>query len=144
MIRAATPADMPRVWELVLELAAYEKLSDAVTGTLEQFSAGLGRDFRAWVAEQEGRIVGYALVFSTYSTFRSRPGLWLEDLYVIPECRGAGLGKQLLLTVIAEAKAMDTARLEWSVLDWNQPSIEFYERLGATVLPDWRFCRISF
>lgn len=143
MIRPASADDMPAVWKLVLELAEYERMLDQISGNELQFSEGLNRDFRCWIAEVGGEIVGYALTFPTYSTFRAAPGLWMEDLYVTPQHRGTGLGKQLIETVIEEAKRLGCGRLEWSVLDWNAPSIAFYERLGAIVLPDWRICRLN-
>ncbi len=88
-------------------------------------------------------MVGYALSFPTYSTFRTQPGLWLEDIYVTPAERGRGLGKAMLLHLIEEGRRAGLGRIEWSVLDWNQPAIDFYASLGADVLPDWRICRVS-
>ena len=146
MIRDATESDVPRIWELVLELAEYERLTHTVTGSDQQFSEALFGDApicRCWVTEADGRIVGYALTFSTYSTFRTRRGVWLEDLYVTPSHRGCGLGKALLAHVISWAREQGAARIEWSVLDWNAPAIEFYRRMEAELLEDWRFCRIS-
>lgn len=126
-------------------LAEFEKLSHAVTGTLE--------DFRHWVFEEpvvsclvaaeDDQIVGYAIFFRNFSTFRVKPGIWLEDLFVVPEKRAQGIGKALLQAVIAEASERGYGRVEWSVLDWNEKAITFYESMGATVMPDWRICRVS-
>jgi GNAT superfamily N-acetyltransferase len=143
-VRPATPEDVPRIWELVLGLAEFERLSDAVTGSQESFAGGLGRDFECWVGIADGKIVGYMLGFRTYSTFRARAGFWLEDLFVEPRHRGKGFGKCMLGALIDYAAAEGLGRLEWSVLDWNESAIRFYERMGATVMPDWRTCRISF
>jgi GNAT superfamily N-acetyltransferase len=137
-------ADMPRVWELVLELAEFERLSHLVTGSAEALAAGLDRHFRCNVCEVDGRIVGYTLCFPTFSTFRAQPGLWLEDLYITPEQRAAGHGKAMLEALIEDCRREGYGRLEWSVLDWNVDAIGFYERMGATLLPDWRTCRITF
>jgi GNAT superfamily N-acetyltransferase len=98
---------------------------------------------QSFVAELDGKIVGYALFFWTYSTFLTKPGLWMEDLYVTPELRGQGLGQALLNAVIEHAGKVGAGRLEWSVLDWNVNAIQFYEKLGAEVMPDWRICRIT-
>jgi GNAT superfamily N-acetyltransferase len=95
------------------------------------------------VAESGGIIVGYTISFCTYSTFRTQKGLWLEDIYVTPSHRGKGLGKAMLESLIEEARQEGLGRIEWSVLDWNQSAIDFYQRLGASVLPDWRICRFS-
>jgi GNAT superfamily N-acetyltransferase len=91
----------------------------------------------------EGRVVAFALFFTNYSTFLSLPGLYLEDLYVQPSQRGTGLGKALLQHLARLAVARGYGRFEWSVLDWNENAIRFYERLGATVMPDWRICRVT-
>jgi GNAT superfamily N-acetyltransferase len=107
-------------------------------------AAGLAADRGA--AGQEagpGRLAGFALYFRNFSTFLSRPGLYLEDLYVQPAWRGAGIGKALLLALAAEAQAAGCGRFEWSVLDWNQNAIRFYEKMGAELLPDWRICRVT-
>ena len=98
---------------------------------------------RALAAEHEGVLVGYAITFVSYSTFKTRRCTFLEDLYVTPAHRGTGLGAALLRAVAALAAADGSARLQWNVLDWNTPAIEFYERLGATVLADWRVCQVE-
>ena len=144
MIREATPADMQQVWQLINELAEFERLSHAVTGSLELLEQGLDKHFYCFVCEQDEQIVGYCLGFNTYSTFRTLPGLWLEDLYVTPEQRGKGFGKAMLSFLMDWCRREGFGRLEWSVLDWNEGAIGFYQNMGATLLPDWRICRISF
>lgn len=133
------------MWELVQELAEYERLSDIVTGdaaALERYAFDEGLT-DVFVAEENGVIVGYSLSFTTFSTFKCRPGVWLEDLYVIPTSRGRGYGKALLLNLLELSREQGHGRVEWSVLDWNEPSIRFYEAMGATMLPDWKICRVS-
>lgn len=143
MIRPATPADLPHIYDLILGLAEYERLSHQVDGTLPMLEADFAAG-RFWclVAESDTEIVGFALGAATYSTFRCKPTLWLEDLFVMPEYRGRGIGKALLLAVIEKAKQEGAGRVDWTVLDWNAPSIEFYQRMGATILPDWQICRV--
>ena len=144
MIRPATHEDLPRVFELICALAEYERLLHQVVGTVEMLREDFDRGaFWCLVAEAEGAIVGLALGAATYSTFRCRPTLWLEDIFVEPEFRGRGLGKALLHAVIDKGREMGAGRVDWAVLDWNTPSIEFYERMGATVMPDWRTCRFE-
>jgi GNAT superfamily N-acetyltransferase len=146
-IRPATRADLSDVYRLVRSLAVYEKLEHLVVSTTEDFDRELfGPDARveAIVAQTpDGRIVGFALFFHNFSTFLGRRGLYLEDLFVEPEHRGEGIGKQLLIELARIAKARQCGRFEWSVLDWNAPSIAFYEAMGATVLPDWRIVRVT-
>ncbi len=145
-IREIAPGDVKAVFQLVLELAEYEKLRHTVTGTSEELADhlfGPERSIRGLVAESDTGLIGYALYFTTYSTFRTRPGLWLEDLYVTPVWRGRGVGKALLGRLMDLQQTGGFARLEWSVLDWNQPAIDFYENQGAQILPDWRICRIE-
>ncbi len=145
IIRSATRADVPRIWELIKELADYERLSDRVTGSPDLFSAHLFEDqvIQCLVGEYDGTVIGYALSYRTYSTFLTRPGVWLEDIYLTPGFRGRGFGKALLSEVVRLAKESGAGRVEWSVLDWNEPSIRFYQAFGATVMPDWRICRVS-
>jgi len=145
-IRRATPADVPRIHALLLELAEYERLAHEVRATAESLHEALfGRRpaAEAVVAEADGQTVGYALFFTTYSTFVGRPGIYLEDLYVQPPARGRGVGKQLLSYVANLAVERGCGRLEWAVLSWNRPSIEFYERLGARALSEWTVYRLT-
>lgn len=133
-IRAATRDDMPRVLALVQELADYEKLEGpdaAAQARLVADAFETGR-IQAWVAEEAGGIVGYALTFEAYSSFRARPILYLEDLYVTPARRQAGLGTAFLARLAAEARRRGCARMAWTALDWNTPARRFYEKLGAT------------
>lgn len=137
---------MPIIFQLIQALAAYEKLSHAVTGTEEALRQHLFSDrpyAQVLLAETTTETIGYALFFPTYSTFLTRPGLWLEDLFVLPAYRRQGVGTALLKAVARLARDRDYGRIEWSVLDWNREAIQFYERLGATVLPDWRICRLN-
>ena len=145
-IRAATPADVGAMHALMYELAEFEKLTHLFTGTADGLADalfGARPAAEALVAEDGGRIVGYALFFHNYSTFLSRRGLYLEDLYVQPSQRGTGLGTAMLRALAAIAVERGCARFEWTVLDWNTPAIGFYEKLGATVLPDWRVVRMT-
>jgi GNAT superfamily N-acetyltransferase len=145
-IRPARPEDVTGIHALLLELAEYERLGHTVKATedsLREALFGARPAAEAIVAEVEGRTVGYALYFTTYSTFVGRSGLYLEDLYVQPAVRGQGIGKQLLARVAAVAIERNCGRLEWAVLDWNQPSIEFYERLGASAMDDWTIYRMT-
>ncbi len=145
-IRSATPADVPALFSLIKALADYEKLSDAVTGTPEQLADhlfGTRPYIEAIVANHAEQIIGFALFFHNYSTFLTKPGIYLEDLFVLPECRDQGIGKALLTYLAQLVVDRGCGRLEWSVLDWNEPAIGFYQRMGATVLPDWRTCRVT-
>ena len=145
-IRPATPGDVPVLFELIKALAEYEKLSHAVTGNAETLKAHLFGEkpyAEALIAEYESQAVGYALFFYNYSTFLTKPGIYLEDLFVLPEYRDRGIGKALIKSVGKIAIERNCGRLEWSVLDWNEPAIAFYENLGASVLPEWRICRVT-
>jgi GNAT superfamily N-acetyltransferase len=145
-IRAAAPADVGAVHALMYELAEFEKLTHLFVGTIEGLADalfGARPSAEALVAEDAGRIVGYALFFHNYSTFLGRRGLYLEDLYVQPSQRGTGLGTAMLRALAAIAMERQCARFEWTVLDWNQPAISFYEKLGAVVLPEWRVVRMT-
>ncbi|HEX6488914.1 MAG TPA: GNAT family N-acetyltransferase [Candidatus Dormibacteraeota bacterium] len=127
-------------------LAEYERLEHTFAVTPERLAEHLfgARPYvEALIAEAAGRPAGYALFFPTYSTFLGQPGLYLEDLFVLPEQRGAGLGKRLLAEVAAIAARRGCARLEWAVLDWNRPAIDFYERLGARRNESWLTCRLD-
>ncbi|MEC4983387.1 MAG: GNAT family N-acetyltransferase [Oscillatoria sp. PMC 1068.18] len=145
-IRAAKITDVAAIFKLIKALAEYEKLSDAVTGNsqkLREHLFGEQRYIEAIVAESEDKIVGFGLFFPNYSTFLTKPGIYLEDLFVLPEYRRQGIGKQMLSYLAQLALERDAGRLEWSVLDWNEPAIAFYESLGAVILPDWRICRVT-
>jgi len=140
-VRAARREDIPRVWELLQELARYERLEHIVSSTPERLAAQLfGHGWpqvECFVAEADGIIGGYALFFGCYSSFRGRPVMWLEDLYVIEPWRGAGAGVALMRALARLAVERGCARVAWDVLDWNEPSIAFYERLGATRGTEW-------
>jgi GNAT superfamily N-acetyltransferase len=145
-IHPATEADIPQILAFIRGLAEYEKLAHQCIATEESLRKTLfgPRPYAdVIIARLDGKPVGFALFFHNYSTFLARPGIYLEDIFVLPEHRGAGVGKALLKRVAQIAKERDCGRLEWSVLDWNEPSIEFYKRLGAAVLPDWRICRMT-
>ena len=146
IIREATPLDVSGMLGLMRELAEYEKLTHLFEATEEALGEALFGQHpaaEALVAEREGKIVGYALYFQNFSTFLGRRGLYLEDLYVQPALRGSGLGTALLRRVAALAVARNCGRFEWSVLDWNQSAIDFYTKMGATVMPDWRMVRVT-
>lgn len=146
IIREATPLDVSGMLGLMRELAEYEKLTHLFEATEEALGEALFGQrpaAEALVAEREGKIVGYALYFQNFSTFLGRRGLYLEDLYVQPALRGSGLGTALLRRVAALAVARNCGRFEWSVLDWNQSAIDFYTKMGATVMPDWRIVRVT-
>ena len=145
-LRAAAPSDVPAIVGLIRELAAFEKLSHLLEVTPESLAPHLFGERPAaecCVAEVAGEVVAFALFFTNFSTFLARPGLYLEDLYVQPAHRGTGIGKALLSHLGRLAAERGCGRFEWSVLDWNADAIAFYEGLGATVMPDWRICRIS-
>jgi len=145
-IRPATPADLPAIVGLIRELAVFEKLEHLMVATPESMAPhlfGLRPAAESVVAEADGQVVAFALFFTNFSTFLGKPGLYLEDLYVQPAHRGAGLGRALLQHLGALAVERDCGRFEWSVLDWNENAIRFYESMGATVMPDWRICRIT-
>ena len=145
-LRAAAPDDVPAIVGLIRELAEFEKLDHLVEVTpqsLRPHLFGARPVAECVVAERDGGIVGFALFFTNFSTFLGRPGLYLEDLYVQPAQRGAGIGRALLQHLAALARERGYGRFEWSVLDWNVDAIRFYERMGATLLPEWRICRVT-
>lgn len=149
-LRAAEPRDVPAIVGLISELAAFEHLSHLLRLTPETLAPHLFGErpvVEAVVAdaliEGDRRVVAFALYFTNFSTFLAQPGLYLEDLYVQPACRGAGIGKALLSHLGALAVARGYGRFEWSVLDWNENAIRFYEKMGATVMPEWRICRVT-
>ncbi len=145
-IRQAVREDVPRIFDLIQALAEYEKLTHQVTATAEELKQHLFGDriyAEAIVAEYDGKTVGFALFFPNYSTFLTKPGIHLEDLFVLPEYRRRGMGKAMLSYLGKLALTRDAGRLEWSVLDWNQSAIAFYRSMGAEILPDWRICRVT-
>ena len=145
-LRAAEPSDVPAIVGLIHELAEFEKLSHLCQASAESLTPHLFGDkpvVECIVGEVDGQVVAFALFFTNFSTFLAKPGLYLEDLYVQPAQRGTGLGKALLEHLGRLAAERGCGRFEWSVLDWNADAIAFYEGLGATVMPDWRICRIS-
>jgi GNAT superfamily N-acetyltransferase len=145
-IRAATREDVPVIADLIRGLARYEKLEQEVVMTEEVLATGLfgERPYAEVVlAEDEGRPVGFALFFHNFSTFLGRPGIYLEDLFVVPEQRGQGIGRALLAHLARLAVERGCGRLEWSVLDWNRDAIGFYERLGARPNSEWTVYRLT-
>lgn len=147
LIRPATPADLPLILEFIRGLATYEKLLHEVEATEEKLGATLFGPHPAaecvLAFARPDAPAGFAIFFTSYSTFLARPGLYLEDLFVHPEFRGQGLGKALLLHLARLANQRGCGRMEWSVLDWNQPAIDFYESLGAVRKTDWTICRLG-
>jgi GNAT superfamily N-acetyltransferase len=145
-LRAAEPSDIPAIVGLITELAEFEQLSHLLQLTPELLQRHMFGDkpvVEGLVAQAQGELVAYALFFTNFSTFLGKPGLYLEDLYVRPAHRGSGLGKRMLSRLAQLAVERDYGRFEWSVLDWNESAIRFYERMGAALLPDWRICRLS-
>jgi GNAT superfamily N-acetyltransferase len=145
-IRPAVPEDVPELLRLIRELADYEKLADMAMGTaptLHEALFGARPAAEAMMAERGGRAVGFALFFTTFSTFLCKPGLYLEDLFVEAAHRGAGIGKALLARLALLAGERGCGRLEWRVLDWNEPSIRFYESLGASLMKEWVLVRMT-
>ncbi|MEY3525958.1 MAG: hypothetical protein RI997_67 [Pseudomonadota bacterium] len=145
-IRSAMPSDTRVIYALIRELAVYENLLDVVDATERMIGDALfGQSPRAFceLAEWDGEVVGFSLWFYNFSTFRGRHGIYLEDLFVRPDFRGKGLGKALIVSLARRCVAEDLARFEWSVLDWNAPSIAFYKALGATMQDDWTGCRVT-
>ncbi len=139
-IRAAVRGDVPAILGLIRALAEYEKLLDQVVATEDSIEASLFGErpyAETLIAERDGQALGFALFFHNYSTFLGRPGIYLEDLFVRPEARGHGIGRALLAGVAKLAVERDCGRLEWAVLDWNQPAIDFYRHIGAKPLDEW-------
>lgn len=154
VLRSAKPQDADALFGLIQALAEYEKLSHEVTGDAATLALHLGGKetdtsepgrpiIEAILVEVDGQAVGFALFFTNYSTFLTKPGIYLEDLFVLPAYRGMGLGKLLLARLAHLALERNCGRLEWSVLDWNEPAIAFYQHMGATVLSEWRICRVA-
>jgi GNAT superfamily N-acetyltransferase len=145
-IRPAVPGDTGEILRLIRELAGYEKLAHLAEGTepaMREALFGAKPHAEALIAQRGGRTIGFALFFTTFSTFLCKPGLYLEDLFVEPAHRGAGIGKALLKRLAALAMERDCGRFEWRVLDWNEPSIRFYESLGAKLMPEWELVRMT-
>lgn len=145
-IRPAVPADVPAIHALIVDLAVYEELAHECVGTealLHEHLFGPAPAAHVTMGLVDGEVQGFALWFTTYSTFLTLPGIWLEDLFVRPEHRGAGLGKALLASLAAECVARGYGRLEWNVLDWNEPAIRFYEAMGAVRMTGWTRCRVT-
>jgi GNAT superfamily N-acetyltransferase len=145
-IRPARPEDVPLIFSLISQLAEYERAPEKVTGTEEllwRALFGATPHAEAVIAAIDGEQVGFALFFGTFSTWLCLPGIWLEDLYVMPDFRGHGVGRALLAHVAAVAVARGCGRLEWTVLDWNAPAISFYAALGAETMHEWETMRLS-
>jgi GNAT superfamily N-acetyltransferase len=145
-IKTATPADTPIILQLIRELAEFERLLHEVQATEEQlreqlFGARPGAE--VLIARMDDEVAGFALFFHNFSTFLTKKGLYLEDLYVKQAHRGKGYGRQMLMALARIAVQRECGRFEWSVLDWNENAIRFYEGMGADVLPDWRICRVT-
>ena len=145
-IRPARPDDCVELLRLIRELAIYEKLEHQAVGTEPQLREqlfGARPAAEALIVERGGRAVAFALLFTTFSTFLCKPGIYLEDLFVEPGHRGAGIGKALLKRLAAMVVERGGGRFEWRVLDWNEPSIRFYEALGATIMREWLLARVT-
>jgi GNAT superfamily N-acetyltransferase len=145
-IRPATEADVELLFELILELATYEKLTGKVTGDAEVLRRSLFEERAAealLLEAADGEAVGYAIFFTIFSTFECRPGIWLEDLYVRPEHRRGGIGRAVMEHLATLARERGHVRLEWVALDWNEPALDFYEGLGARRHDDWVIHRLE-
>jgi GNAT superfamily N-acetyltransferase len=145
-LRPATRADVPTILALIRGIAEYERLSHEVEATeslLHEHGFGQRRVFEAILAERDGRAVGFALYFFTFSTFKGRPTLYLEDLFVVPEERRGGIGSRLLARLAEIAVERDCGRMEWSVLDWNTPARDLYFKLGARAMDEWTVFRMA-
>lgn len=145
-IRPATSADIPQILAFIRALATYEREPDAVTATeADLLRDGFGANpfYFCVIAESDGIPSGFAFYFFNYSTWLGRPGLYLEDLFVLPRYRGSGIGKALLKHIAAIAIEKGCPRLQWEVLDWNEPAIEFYRAMGAEFMDAWRNVRVS-
>jgi GNAT superfamily N-acetyltransferase len=145
-VREARESDLDRIRQLIVDLARYERAAHEVKATTEQLRVALfGPQPAAYalVAESDNQVVGFALYFRNFSTWEGVHGIYLEDLYVMPEYRGSGLGRALLASLAGLAIERGYARLEWAVLDWNQPAIEFYRSLGAVAMEEWTVYRLS-
>ena len=145
-IRNATEADVPLILEFIKALAEYERLADRVVATeeiLRRTLFGQPRFAEVLIGEVDGDPAGFALFFHNYSTFLAQPGIYLEDLFVKPHYRGRGYGKALLARLASIARQRNCGRVEWAVLNWNKPAIDFYESLGATPMNEWTVYRLT-
>ena len=145
-IRPATPDDVPHIMSMIVELAVFEKLEHMVVATealLHEGLFGAKPSCEAIIGEADGEVVTFALFFHNFSTFLTKKGLYLEDLYVRQSHRGHGYGSRMLKHLARIAVERECGRFEWSVLDWNTPAINFYQSMGAEILPDWRICRVT-
>ena len=145
-IRPAKPSDVAHIHAMIIELAVFEKLEHMVVATealLHEGLFGARPACEAIIGEENGEVVTFALFFHNFSTFLTKKGLYLEDLYVKQAHRGKGFGKQMLVKLAQLAVERNCGRFEWSVLDWNEPAINFYKAMGADILPDWRVCRVT-
>jgi GNAT superfamily N-acetyltransferase len=145
-VREAAPSDVGLIHSLIVELAEYEDSADLVTGTPALLAEALFGEHpaaEALIAEREGTAIGFAVFHGTFSTWECRPGIWLEDLYVSPQHRRGGIGGVLLSHLARLAVQRGCARLEWNALDWNEPALDFYQRVGATRLSDWELHRLA-
>ena len=147
VLRSAQVRDLAGLVRLIRGLAEYEKLTHQLELTEQKLAVHLFGErpvAEALVVEdRQGSLIGFALFFVSFSTFLGKPGLWLEDLFVVPDQRRHGVGTALLRALARVAVERDYGRFEWSVLDWNEPALRFYERMGASVLSDWRVCRVT-
>ena len=145
IIRPANVDDVDAIFDFIQGLAEYEKLTSQVTGNANKLKEDLFGEkpyAEAIIAQLDEKSVGYGLFFYSYSTFLTQAGIYIEDLFVTPDYRHQGIGTALLSHIIQLAKSRDYGRVEWSVLDWNQPAIDLYQKMGADILPDWRICRV--
>lgn len=146
VIRPAEEKDASDIIKLIKELAEYEKLSDMVVVSeddIKKVAFGKDKFVEILIAEYEGNFAGQALFFNNFSTFLGKPGIYLEDLVVEPKYRGKGIGKALLQKIIDLAKERNYGRVEWSVLDWNEPAIKFYQNIGAEMMETWKLFRLT-
>jgi GNAT superfamily N-acetyltransferase len=145
-IRPAQPSDIAHIHAMIVELAVFEKLEHMVVATealLHEGLFGARPSCEAIIGEENGEVVTFALFFHNFSTFLTKKGLYLEDLYVREVHRGKGYGTAMLKKLAQIAVERSCGRFEWSVLDWNEPAINFYKAMGAAILPDWRICRVT-
>lgn len=145
-IESARPEDVPVILDLIRGLGEYERLSHEIVATedgLRRWLFGERPAAEVVLASVDADVAGFALFFHNFSTFLGRPGLYLEDLFVKPEWRGRGIGQRLLVHLAELAVERGCGRMEWTVLDWNEPALRFYERMGARVMKEWKLCRLT-